>query len=179
MILGASVALAAPAALAAPLPALAYEGCESESSITASVAEAVAGVSFRLDAEVRDCTGFGVEGASVVFGTQSAPTATCQASFNPGQAATDSAGLATSQATLPPGCPCVFVLGAHVPTSSGGFTLSTPVREAGCLPFTAAAAAQVPAAASTGVPRAAFSAAVGLVVLLIAGAGAVAIRRRF
>ncbi|HXA42005.1 MAG TPA: hypothetical protein VNV65_03720 [Candidatus Solibacter sp.] len=178
VVFGVSAALAAQALIAGSAPALAYEGCEGETSASASVTAADATVSFNVTVDVRDCTGSGVEGAQVVFGTQSAPQATCQASFNPGQAPTDTNGVASTQASLPAGCPCQYVLGAKVPTSSGGFTVSTTVRENGCLPFTSAAAAQTPPPPLGGVPGPLAGAVLGTVALMVLVAAGVATRRR-
>lgn len=178
VVFGVSAALAAPALLAGNAPALAYEGCEGETSASASVTAADAGVSFAVTVDVRDCTGSGVEGAQVVFATESAPRATCQASFNPGQAGTDANGLASTQATLPAGCPCQYVLGAKVPTSSGGFTVSAAVRENGCLPFTSTAAAQTATPPPGGRPWPLSGALMGIVALLVLVATGVAIQRR-
>ena len=178
VVFGVSAALVAPALVAGNAPALAYEGCESETSASASVTAADATVAFRVTVDVRDCTGGGVEGAQVVFGTQNAPQATCQASFNPGQAPTDTNGSASTQATLPAGCPCQYVLGAKVPTSSGSFTVTAPVRENGCLPFTSAAAAQAATPAPGGGPWPRAGALMGMVALLVLVATGVAIRRR-
>ncbi len=177
IVFGVSAALAAPALIVGSAPALAYDGCEGETSASASVTVANAGVAFAVNVEVRDCTGAGVQGAQVVFGTQTGPNG-CQAVFNPGQAPTDSNGAATSQAVLPAGCPCQYVLGAKVPTSAGGFTVTTTVREHGCLPFTSAAAAQTAPTPLGGVPGPLAGAVLGTVALMALVAAGVATRRR-
>ncbi len=177
IVFGVSAALAAPALIVGSAPALAYEGCEGETNASASVSAANAGVAFAVNVDVRDCTGGGVEGAQVVFGTQTGPNG-CQAAFNPGQAPTDSSGLATSHAVLPAGCPCQYVLGAKVPTSGGGFMVTTTVRENGCLPFTSAAAAQTATPARGGVPGPLAGAVLGTVALMALVAAGVATRRR-
>jgi hypothetical protein len=121
---------------------------------------------------LRECNGNVIVGAQVQFGQQSGPSgpsaggpqaapaqalngqsiqlmsavqltsaAGCQASFSPPTAVTDANGVARSTVTLPPGCPCQYVLTA----TGAGLTLTTTVREQGCLPFTTGARAVVPA----------------------------------
>jgi hypothetical protein len=69
-----------------------------------------------------------------VFLTAEAAPAGCQATFNPASALTDAQGRARTTVTLPAGCPCQFTLAA----TAGGQTVTTTVREDGCLPFTGA-----------------------------------------
>lgn len=171
-VFGLSAVMALPAAMLGNTPAMAYQGCQSESTISASSPVVNGGVSITVTVDVRDCNGNGVEGVQVVFGTQSGP---CQVGFSPAQATTDANGVATTQATLPTGCPCQYVLSAKV--ASGNLTLTTTVRENGCLPFTSAAAAHNVTPSGLA-PWAPYSVLLGLAALLILAATGVAIQRR-
>jgi hypothetical protein len=132
------------------------------------------GTAFTLTADIRDCEGNGVRGEHVVFGTESGPRG-CRASFDPREVVTDASGVATTQATLPPNCPCQYTLSADV--ASANIHLTTTVRERGCLPFTIAAASKdlVPSGQAPWTP---FGLLLGLAALLILAATGLAIRRR-
>ncbi len=129
--LGLLSVVALPMAFAAPTPALAYQGCAGTSSVTGSPTVVDGGGSITVTATLRDCNGNGLAGVEVVF----AASGPCAASFNPPTAITDANGVATTVATLPTGCPCQYTISA----TGAGITVTTTVRENGCLPFTAAA----------------------------------------
>jgi hypothetical protein len=172
---GLTAALALPASLTGTAPALAYEGCQGDSDLSSQQHQDVAGgTAFTLTAHIRDCEGNGVKGEHVVFGTESGPRG-CHASFDPREVVTDASGIATTQATLPPKCPCQYTLSADV--ASANIHLTTTVRESGCLPFTIAATSKdlVPSGQT---PRTPFGVLLGLAALLILAATGLAIRRR-
>jgi hypothetical protein len=144
--------------------ALAYQGCNTTSSANASPSSADAGQPIDFTVTIRDCNGNGLVGANVTFGQQSGP-AGCTATFTPSTAKTDANGVAQTTVSLPAGCPCQYVLSA----SGGGVTVTTTVRENGCLPFTAGqpSAAVVPGGIP---PMAALLAAAGAVLLGLSAA---------
>jgi hypothetical protein len=176
-VVGLSAAMAVPAALAAGAPALAYNGCQGGGSSTITVSSPVVngGASITVTVTILNCDGSAAQGAGVVFGTQTGPRSGCQAGFNPSQATTNSNGVATTQAVLPAGCPCQYVLSASVPSLNQ--TLTTTVRENGCLPFTSTAAIQG-ATPTAPQPWTSYGVLIGVAALLILAATGVAIRRR-
>jgi hypothetical protein len=171
---GVSAALVIPAALASTAPALAYNGCQGggASTITVSTPVVNGGGAITVTVTILNCDGSAAQGVQVVFGTQSGP---CQASFSPASATTNANGVATTQAVLPTGCPCQYVLSASV--ASLNVTLTTTVRENGCLPFTSTAAVHNVAPAGTP-PWTPYAVLIGLAALLALAATGVAIRRR-
>ena len=116
--------------------ALAYQGCNSTSSASASADSANGGGSVDFTVTLKDCNGGAIAGAQVTFSQQAGP-AGCTVTFTPSTAVTDANGQATTTATLPAGCPCQYTLAG----SGAGVTVTTTVRENGCLPFTGAARA--------------------------------------
>ncbi len=113
---------------------LAYQGCQSGSSASASPTAGDPNQPVDFTATFRTCDGSGINGAAVTFSQQSGPPG-CAATFSPVRATTDANGQARTTVMLPPGCPCEYTLAA----TSSGITVTTTVRENGCLPFTAAA----------------------------------------
>ncbi len=171
---GLSAALAVPASMAGTSPVLAYEGCQGESSVSSSTQVVAGGTAFTVTATIRDCEGGGVEGEHVVFGTETGPRG-CHAKFDPREVVTDANGVASTQATLPPDCPCQYTLSAD--DSRSHIHLAVTVRENGCLPFTTAAASKDlgPSGQAPGAP---LGVLLGLAALLMLAATGMAIRRR-
>jgi hypothetical protein len=130
--LGLLAGLLSTAAVTAPA-ALAYQGCNTSASASASPTAANAGQPVDFTATFRDCNGQAVN-TVVTFSQQSGP-AGCTATFTPTSVKTDANGAAQTTVTLPAGCPCEYVLAA----TGNGVTVTTTVRENGCLPFTGAA----------------------------------------
>ncbi|MGI8608086.1 MAG: Ig-like domain-containing protein [Candidatus Dormibacteria bacterium] len=119
--------------VAAATPTLAYQGCNTQSSASATPSSADPNQPVDFTITLRDCNGNGIGGAQVTF-SQAAGPAGCTATFTPTHATTDANGQATTVVTLPAGCPCQYTLSA----TGAGITLTTTVRENGCLPFTSA-----------------------------------------
>jgi hypothetical protein len=117
-------------------PALAYQGCNSAATSTANPGAADAGQPIDFTATFRDCNNSGIGNTTVAF-SQGAGPAGCTATFSPQTTRTDAGGTAHTTVTLPAGCPCQYTLAA----TGAGVTVTSIVRENGCLPFTAAAAA--------------------------------------
>ncbi|MEA2645562.1 MAG: hypothetical protein QOE92_645 [Chloroflexota bacterium] len=130
-----AVLLSALTLVTAPV-ALAYEGCNSEATGTVDPTVVDGGGTAVFDVTIRDCNGNGIEGDTVVFSQGTGP-ANCQATFNPPSARTDANGHVSTVVTFPPGCPCQYELRATDTTRN--VTVTTTVRENGCLPFTGAA----------------------------------------
>ena len=167
--IGLAGAMAVPISVLGTSPAMAYGACPGTSSTTSSSSTVVNGGSqFSMTTAVTDCNGGGVGGVTVTFGTQAGP---CPATFSQTQTTTDANGVATTIVTLPPNCPCQYVLKAL----AAGVSSTTTVRENGCLPFTSAGTLAPVTTGST--PWRDYLLVMAAVALLGAGAG-LALRRR-
>ena len=151
---------------------LAYQGCNGTSSASASASSTDPNQPVDFTVTLKDCNGNGISGATVTFSQQAGP-AGCTASFTPPQAVTDANGQATTVVTLPSGCPCQYTLAA----TGAGITVTTTVRENGCLPFTAAARSAAVAARAPSAPLLPL-AVLALGLLCLGGAGLALARRR-
>lgn len=131
-----ALALVSPAS-----KALAYQGCQGDAVASASPVNANGGDSITIIVVIHHCDGSAAQGVLVIFGQQSGP-ANCVVTFDPPSAVTDANGVAHTTVKLPSGCPCQYVISASGSVDGQPFTVTTPIRENGCLPFTGAAATQ-------------------------------------
>lgn len=164
-VVGLAALLGMPMAMA-PVPALAYVGCQSTSTATVTPGVTDPGGSVTLTTTFKDCNGNGLAGITVTFAAVSDP---CSPVFTPTQVITDANGNTTTTVFFPANCTCVHTISA----TGAGITLTATVRISKCLPFTSSAAT---VAESPAPPIAVLLAAAGT--LLIVSGAAVALRHR-
>lgn len=160
------IVLALAAMTFAPTSALAYQGCQGNSTITESSTTAPGGGSITITVTIKDCSGNPVPGQTVDF-TQIVGPANCHLTFNPTSAITDANGQASTTVTFPNNCPGNYTVNA----GAAGVSFTVQLVESGGLPAAGASAPAPPA--NPGLPL--WLAVAGL--LILAGGGTLVLRR--